>query len=108
MRRRIFAGAAVAGLVAVALSLGGAPAAQAGGSCSVTYSQGNGGGAVSCKGYSLNQAVNAYVECVALRPFPSWKKYTGNLQMGSHIIPSSTWPSCPWPASYRTGYYIYN
>ncbi len=61
---------------------------------------------MSCSGYSLNQKVNAYVECVALRPFTGWKRYTGRLGMGSHTISASTWPSCPWPASYRTGYYI--
>lgn len=93
-------------VLALGLVLSGAQASQAAISCNVSYNQASGGGLFSCSGISISSQQRAWVTCHAVAGFPSWTKYTPWLGAGSHVISSSTWPSCPWPATFSTNWSV--
>lgn len=103
---RVAVGSFATAVVALGLVLTGAQASQGAISCNVSYNQTAGGGIVSCSGISLTSQQRAWVTCHAAPGFTSWTKYTPWLSAGSRVISASTWPSCPWPATYSTNWSV--
>jgi hypothetical protein len=105
IKRAIAIGLIVCGTLVTPLIVA-SPASAATSTCkNFAYDQQNGGLNVECKGTT---SVKVWVQCNAVWPFTSWKKYSSAFVPGSvgadYLFSSSVFPSCPSPASYSTGY----